>query len=291
MDSAIDVLILITLWSSGFALGLGLERGALAWPRTRTVQFARVLVLDLVVIPLAVWLLTLALNLEPGYATGLLIVGAASAGPLGIKVAQLANGDQRLAISLVIVLELANILVVPFWAALLLPVGVSLPLDGIIRTLVVGVLLPVVVGALVRRRWPVVAGRLITPASTLSSVGLVAVIGLIVARDGRAVLDVIGTGVTIVTALTLVVTLVGGWLAGAPDRPSRATAAMVTSVRANAPALAVAVQAFGATADPPIAITVFGVLSAIVTTLVAFALGQRTRAAAGARTSTAEAGT
>jgi BASS family bile acid:Na+ symporter len=273
VDTLIDVLILATLWAAGLGLGFGLQPGDLVLDRARALGFVRVLLLDVVVVPLGVWLLATAFSIPAGYATGLLIVAAASAGPLGIKAAQLAKGDQAFAVALVVVLELANILVVPVWATLLLPVGVTLPVDGIVRTLVIGILLPITLGVLIRRGSSSFAARLTGPTSALSTLGLGAVIVLIVARDARAVLDALATGLTTVTLLTLALTLVGGWLAGGPDRATRTTAAMVTSIRANAPALAVVIAAFGAAAQPPIAITVFGVLSVLVTVSVAAILG------------------
>ena len=68
------------------------------------------------------------------YATGLLLVGMASAGPLGIKAAQLARADLPYAIALVVVLGVANAVAIPVWVALLLPPGVQVPMGPVVRT-------------------------------------------------------------------------------------------------------------------------------------------------------------
>ena len=84
------------------------------------------------------------------YATGLLLVGVASAGPLGIKAAQLARADLPYAIALVVVLEAANVVAIPVWVALLLPPGVQVPMWPVVRTLLLLVLAPLAVGMAVR---------------------------------------------------------------------------------------------------------------------------------------------
>jgi predicted Na+-dependent transporter len=63
--------------------------------------------------PLFVWALVRALSVPTDLAVGLLLVGFASAGPLGIKAAALAGADVAYAITLVVVLEAANALVIP----------------------------------------------------------------------------------------------------------------------------------------------------------------------------------
>jgi hypothetical protein len=65
LRSIVEPAILVTLWATG---------------------------VDVVLVPIVVWLLTIVAAVPSGYATGLLIVGAASAGPLGLKVVQRARG-------------------------------------------------------------------------------------------------------------------------------------------------------------------------------------------------------
>jgi predicted Na+-dependent transporter len=55
-----------------------------------------------------VWALVELLSIPDEYAIGLLLVGFASAGPLGIKAAQIAGADVACAVSLVVVLEAAT---------------------------------------------------------------------------------------------------------------------------------------------------------------------------------------
>jgi len=107
LDQLYQVALVLTLWITG--LGLGMSFGPRQILRTlrRGGLFARAAVLDVVIVPLLVWALVQVFSVPDRYATGLL-VGVASAGPLGIKAAQLAGADLPYAIALVVVLEAAN---------------------------------------------------------------------------------------------------------------------------------------------------------------------------------------
>jgi predicted Na+-dependent transporter len=63
---------------------------------------------------LLVWALTHLFNVPRDAAIGLLLVGVASAGPLGITASRIAGGDARAALSFVVVLEAANAAAIPY---------------------------------------------------------------------------------------------------------------------------------------------------------------------------------
>ena len=154
MDRSLDQLyqmaLALTLWIAG--LGLGMSFGPRQILRTlrRGGLFARATVLDVVIVPLLVWGLVQAFSIPDHYATGLLLVGVATAGPLGIKAAQLARADLPYAIALVVVLEVANAVAIPVWVALLMPPWVQVPIWPVVRTLLLLVLAPLAVGMAVR---------------------------------------------------------------------------------------------------------------------------------------------
>ena len=71
------------------------------------------------------------------------------------------------------------------------------------------------------------------------------VIAVVLARYARIVLDVfVAVGPAALTAVLLALLL--GWLLGGPARPTRAATSLVTGVRANGPALAIAQASFAA---------------------------------------------
>jgi bile acid:Na+ symporter, BASS family len=269
LEAVSGIAILVTLWATAIALGASHDPRAVRVALERRGLFVRVLVLDLVIVPLVVAGHVRVLSVPTDYAIGLLIVGTASAGPLGLKTSAIARGDLPLAIALVITLELANVVVMPVWAAVILPGGVNPPIVEIWRTLILGILLPLVIGFAIHGWAP---GRSLSVsrwAGRLSSVGLAVVVVALVLRDGPLLVDAIGSGVLGLSVGTIVTAFALGWWFGGPDAAARRTAAHVSSFRANTLALAVTSTAFG-TADPATsAVVVFGLCSVVLVTAAA----------------------
>ena len=171
----LTIAIAITLWGSVGGLALVHRPDELVGPFRRVGLLVRVAVFDLLVIPPAAWLVTELLGVPDPFAIGIILVGATSAGPLSVVAVQLARGDTILALATVTWLEIANALAVPAWAAILLPRSTTVPMGPVVVVLIAGVLLPVVVGTLMRMRAPALADRLVPIARVVSIVGLVAV--------------------------------------------------------------------------------------------------------------------
>lgn len=183
------------------------------------------------------------------------------------------HADLPYAIALVVVLEAANVVAIPVWVALLLPPGVQVPMWPVVRTLLLLVLAPLAVGMAVRARRPPTAARLAPLAARLSTVGLLVVIAIVLARYARIVLDVfVAVGPAALTAVLLALLL--GWLLGGPARPTRAATSLVTGVRANGPALAIAQASFPSLAAVSVAIVAFGMFSVLLPVSFAIVAGR-----------------
>jgi BASS family bile acid:Na+ symporter len=279
MDGLLDGIYLaalvVALWGTGLGLGMSHAFSELVEPLRRRGLMLRVALVDVVALPLLVWMLVRALAVPGDYAIGLLLVGVASAGPLGIKAAQIARADVPAAVALVVVLELVNLAAIPLWVMVLLPSGTEIDFVGIVRTMVVMVVLPLAVGIGIRRIAPARADRLAGAATRASDLGLRIVIVLVLVRDADAVVEAAGERVPLVAALAVLAALALGWLAGAPAPATRAAAALVTGVRANAVALAVAAASFSDRTDVRVGVVVFALFSVLVPLATATVLGRR----------------
>jgi BASS family bile acid:Na+ symporter len=271
LDRVSDGVLLLTLWSTGIGIGMSLGLRELLAPLRQSGLVVRVVVLDVAGIPLIVWALVEMLSIPADYAIGLLLVGFASAGPLGIKAAQIAGADVAGAVSLVAVLEAANALAIPVWVALLMPPGVVVPLGELVATLAVVVLLPLALGMAMRTRRPHSARRWAARAMALSNVLLVVVIVLVVGRNLATLAEAFAAGIVPAVLLAVAAALVLGWLAGGPARPTRAAVALVSGVRANALALGIARTSFPTVPAVSVAVVTYGVISALVPVAVAVA--------------------
>lgn len=278
LDNIYSVALIVTLWATAAGLGASHDVRDFRAIGVRRALLLRLVVLDVLIVPLVVLGLVRLLSVPEPYAFGVLLVGTASAGALGLKTSQLAHGDLPLAIALVLALEIANIIAMPIWASLLMPSAIIVPLAEIWRTLILGILLPLGLGLAIHARAPGRAGPFSHIAMQVSTIGLAVLIGTILVRDGSAVIDALGFGVPAVAIASTLAVLALGWLFGGPDAASRRTAALVSSARANTVALAVATTMFGASNGASSAIVVFGLISTVISSGAAVLLGRRERA-------------
>jgi BASS family bile acid:Na+ symporter len=232
-------------------------------------------IVDVVLLPLVVWTLVELLTIPDGYAIGLLLVGIASAGPRGIKAAQHAGADVAPAVALVVVREVLNLAAIPFWAAVLLPSGTEFDVGRVIGALVLVVLLPLFVGTACRRWAPGYSAGLTRGLNRLADVALAVVIVSVVVRDADSVTASIGDRVPLVACIAVVAALALGWLAGGPEPSARAAAALVTGIRANGVALAVAAASFADRPDVRSGVVDFSLFSVTLPLAAAAARGYR----------------
>jgi bile acid:Na+ symporter, BASS family len=275
LDDVYQVALIATLWSTGLALGASITMRDLGSVLRRTPLLARISVLDVVVIPALAWLILRVVDLNDDLAVGVLLVAIASAGPVGMKFSQMARGDLSLAIALVVLLEAANAFAIPIWVALVMPPGAEVPVGPVITILVALVVLPLSIGGVARASAPRTASRLVGPLTRLSTVGIVLVVAILLARNLELLLDAFGSGVALVALALALASAALGWALGGTGLASRRTASLVTTVRAGGPALAIANEAFAGRPGVAVAIVVYGVIALVVALILATLWGRR----------------
>jgi bile acid:Na+ symporter, BASS family len=278
LDLVQTLLVTATVWTAGFGLGLSAPVNAIIAPFLDLRYVTKVATLDVVLVPLAAWLLVTALLPNEGIGTGLLLVAFASAGPLGIKLTDIAGGDVAGAIGLVVVLELANLATVPIWSSLVgIADSTSVTLD-ILRTLIVLVLLPIGIGMAMTRFRPGAITGWERRLARLSSVGVAAIMAFVVARHLELLGDGLGLAALGTSGLVIAFALGAGWLLGGPRRERRVATSLVTGVRANAAAIALATTAFAGAPDVALGVIIASLASVLLSTCAATVLHGVTRA-------------
>ena len=270
----------VALWAAGVGIGVDHPIREVLAPLRRLRLVGRVALVDVLVLPPLVWVLVKLFHVPPGYATGLLLVGIASAGPLAVKASQLGRVDAVTALSLVVALEFANMAAIPLWSAALLPSEAEIDEAYVLLTLVAVVLAPLAVGLACRRLVPSFSARLSPVLPTVANVALVVAVGAVLLRDGDVVVRSAGERVPLVASLAVVVALALGWLAGGPDRATRGAAALVTGIRANALALAIAASSFPGRPEVRAGVVVFALFSITLPLVAALVLSRRSVTAA-----------
>jgi len=250
------------------AVGLRVTAGALAAVVRRRALVARVVVVNVVGIPLLGLGIAKLLAVPPPVAAAMLLCAAAPGGPLGPILAGLADADLALATGLMVVLAVLSVVTTPMVAALAVPEldGVRIEMFPVLTTVVAFQLVPLGLGMTIRGAAPRRASRLAAPAATAAN-GLLAalVIGLVVTR--ASVLTELGLqSVAAMTTFVGATVLAGDRLARA--RAERRAVALSTGVRNLALALLLA-DTYLASPAVDAALLSFGVVMLGLPTLAA----------------------
>ncbi len=261
------------LWTTAIAIGLRYTVGQLIHPFVQTRLMIKALLLNLVIVPLGVWVLTQSLPVPPDVVIGLLLLAAAAGGPFGLTATQLAHGDVAFALALVAILQVARIVTIPFWLGVFLPFGLS-EVVQVVVSLVLYILLPLAVGLVLRRflrdrslRWSLNAQR---AGSALIVVVIVSAILLY--RSALASLAFSWTMLMILGIQFLGGGL--GYVLGGPEMAGRRTVALTTIVRSSAAALLIADRVYPD--QPLVAATIltYSVVALSVAALAAASMGR-----------------
>ena len=153
-----------------------------------------------VVMPGVAWLLTQVLDLPAAVAAGVVLVGAAPGGTASNVMVYLAKGDTALSVAMTSVSTLLAPLLTPLlvlWLA-----GEYLPVDagGLFTSIVQIVLVPVLLGLVLRLVVPRLVERVLPALPLVSVVGIAAVVVVVVAGSADTITSV---GFVVVLAVVL----------------------------------------------------------------------------------------
>ena len=221
LEVASQVLVLIFVLSTLFSVGLLVSaRQVLATLQQRR-SLAAALFANFVVLPGAALALCWGLQLPPTMQAALLLVTTAPSSPAMLRLNEFAGGDQAKAVGLLVLLMSLTMVYQPLLLPILLP-GLSVSPMPIARTLVLTVLLPLVLGLLIKARWPALAVRLRPALARLGNISaVVSCFILLPLVYVDALKDVLLNGGLLVLLLYLPVAVGAGWWLGGPDAGQR----------------------------------------------------------------------
>jgi predicted Na+-dependent transporter len=163
--------------------------------------------------------------------TGLEIVTIAAGAPAGLKACQLAKrADMAMAVSFVIVLNLLNIVAAPLWAKAIVS-GATVNPWSIVEDLVFLVLVPLVVGLVLRSRYPEHREHWKAGLEKISNIALYIAIIIGIAVNWHAIVSIVGSWVILASVLIILAYLVVGVAVGLAERATAITTSMLSSMR------------------------------------------------------------
>jgi BASS family bile acid:Na+ symporter len=248
------------------ALGMRLTVQEILEPLRRRRLVGLALVANFVLGPifayLSAQLISLVIPLEHGYVIGLMIIGSAAGSPILPKWVKLAKGDLGFGVALMVLLMGVTIFYLPLVLPRLIS-GVDVEAWRVAQPLIMMILVPFIVGLLLKVRYPRIAAKLEPPLDRFSSACLIVVIVAVVALHRESLISAVGEGAIGACILFLALSMAAGYLLGGPDVGTRRVLALGSGQRNMEAVLLVASTSV---ADPKV--IVMAVIAALVTLII-----------------------
>ena len=227
--------IAISVGATVLSLGMTFTVGQLVAPLHRVVLVIAMVVLNAAVIPAAAWGIAEALPMGSKYVPGLVLATLGAGSAASLKAAQLAKrADLPLAVSVVVVLQLVNIVAVPVWAGQIVT-GASISAWDIVRSLLLLVLLPLVVGLFIRARYADHAKSWQPELVKAANLAMVIALATGISANWSTIVSMFGSWVIVAAIIIVIVAgvlgLLLGLLLGGNSAESRTTTGLVSVFR------------------------------------------------------------
>jgi BASS family bile acid:Na+ symporter len=279
LDRLINIAVTLTLVEMMVTVGLRVRFSDIAATAKDWRLVTGAALANYVAVPAVAVALLLVFDAKPMVAAGFLVLAVCPGAPFGPPFTAIARGNVAAAVGLMVILAGSSAIVSPLLLQGLLAwlvAGETIRVDviGIISTLVVTQLLPLLIGLSVNHWRPILAARLLDPFERASKIMNLGVAALILATQFPMLMEIrlLAFGGMLVL---LVASLLAGWLAGGPDQENRKTLALTTALRNAAVGLVIATGNFAGT--PAVsAVLAYGIVAVFGTLAVAYLWGRRT---------------
>jgi BASS family bile acid:Na+ symporter len=261
----------VSIVSTVLSLGLSFSVSQVAAPLRRVRLVIAVVVVNVALIPAGAWGIARLVGLTDDAVTGITLTAIGAAGAAGLKAAQLSKrADMALALSLVVVLQLLNLVAVPLWAGRLVA-GATISTRSLLQSLLLLILLPLVIGMVARIRRGAGTDRWQERLVRIANVALAIAIVSGVAGNREALSWETGSRTLLAAAVIVVASVALGAMLGGRDLSTRTTTALITGKRFSSLGLIIIGTQLGGEAailGPAIAYSLVDLLIAIGLALV-----------------------
>ena len=222
------VVMLLTLVAS---LGMTFSVKQILEPVRRVWLLAGVIVLNSGLAPLVAIGICHLFPLTAQARDGVELVMIAAGGPACLKSCELAKrADVAMAVSFTIVLQLVNIVAVPLWAKDIIT-GATVNPWSIVGDLLLLVLAPLVVGFILRGRYPEHRGSWKAGLEKTSNIALYIAIAVGVAVNWKSIVAVFGSWVILASVVLIVVYAALGWVVASRNQQAAITSSNIAAMR------------------------------------------------------------
>jgi BASS family bile acid:Na+ symporter len=241
-DVFLPLALAVIMGSLGLALTTDDFRRILVAPRGVIIGLANLLVIS----PLLALLLAEAFNLDPLFAVGLVLMGAAPGGAMANLLTHLARGETALSVTMTAISSVVAVITVPLYLKLAIDhfdadVGSHVSMLGTVARVFAITLVPVSLGMLYRARRPERAIALEPRLKRAALVAFVLVVAGAVAHEWERVTESFGTVAPAALALNVAAMSVSFTIARLSRLPDRQATAIALELGVHNSTLTIAV--------------------------------------------------
>lgn len=246
VDAGVPVLVFFTMIVVGMELTVDDFRRVARQPRS----IVAAIVGQFVLLPVVGWLLVRSLDLKPAISRGVLLVAACPSGTMANVYNYMGRGNVALSVTLTAVSCLVAVLTTPLSLAVLQSqesMDFPVPFAVLAGQLLLLLVLPVLIGMGIRRRWPNITKRHGRTLLGFSIAALAALLGFIIVQEAEqfaSALTDIAAAASLLTVLAFGAGWAANWASGA-GTTDRFAVGMVFAVRNVGIATAIAVTVLG----------------------------------------------
>lgn len=237
------VLFVVT---SMLAMGLSLTVPMIIKPLKNVSLVVRALLANFVLVPILAYLILLLIPLEGSLGIGLIVLACAAGAPFLPKLVQGAKGDVAFGVGLMVMLMVVTIFYLPIVLPLLLE-GVQVDPWAIAQSLIVTMLVPLVIGLLIKSHSPDAADHWGPVMNKISSLTILVLLVVGLGLNASNILGLIGSGGLLALLIFIIGSLLIGFLLGGREGQVRSVMGLGTAQRNVAAAIVVSTQNFSGT--------------------------------------------
>ena len=241
---------LLGITGSMFGMGLGLTVPQIVTPLKNVRLVVLALLANFVLVPLLAFVISLIIPLEQSLKIGLMVLALSAGAPFLILEARGAKANLGLAVGVMTLLMVVTIFLLPLVLPLLLA-GVEVDAGAIAKSLIVLMLIPLILGLLVRANAPDTAQHWMPAMNKIGSLGIMVLLVVGLGLNVSNVIDLIGSGGFLALLLFIVGSLAIGLLLGGRDPGVRNVLGLGTAQRNVSAAIVVTLANFASTNAVP----------------------------------------
>ena len=209
------------------------------------------LLVNLILIPVAGYLIATVFALSGVMLVGFLLMTSAPGASYGPRLSEVSGGDVPFATGLMFLLSTVALVTTPITLILLLPEGSAINVWPVIRTLLLLMAVPMVIGLLVHAKKPAIAKKLEVPVVWASYILILVVMILFLVtllsspNPARELTCIFGTFGIAAMVIAVGIALILGYLCGGPATGTRRSLAIGSAIRNAGMAMLFATSIYG----------------------------------------------